>query len=104
MSHRHRGSRHHKAISGRASFRLRRRILIRDGYRCRSCGRPGRLEVDHVVPMDRGGAALDPANLQALCTPCHIQKTMRERGGPVDPEREAWRQWLFRAQSTEKPQ
>lgn len=70
--------------------RLRRRILERDGYRCRACGRPGRLEVDHVVPVSRGGGD-DPANLQALCRTCHIDKTAGEnQSGGADPERAAW--------------
>ena len=29
---------------------VRRFILKRDGYRCRACGKAGRLEVDHIVP------------------------------------------------------
>ena len=88
------GSRFHAAIAWRQWARLRRRILERDGYRCRACGRPGRLEVDHVQPLHQGGAALDPTNLQALCGPCHVAKSTRERGGPPDPEREAWREFL----------
>ena len=96
MSRRHRGSRFHAAIPWRQWARLRRRILERDGYRCRACGRPGKLEVDHVTPMHAGGAALEPANLQALCGPCHIEKTTREKHGQPDPEREAWRAFLRR--------
>ena len=69
---------------------MRKRILNRDGYRCRACGRPGRLEVDHVVPIQRGGAAWDADNLQALCRSCHIEKTRRENTRP-DPAREKWR-------------
>ena len=57
--------------------RTRRRILNRDGYRCRCCGRSGRFEVDHIRPIQDGGShAL--ANLQTLCRNCHFAKTRRE--------------------------
>lgn len=49
---------------------------------CAHCATIGRVEpateVDHVVPIRRGGARLDPANLQALCKRCHSRKTMAE--------------------------
>ena len=35
---------------------LRLFVFNRDGWRCRVCGRAGRLECDHVVPLHRGGA------------------------------------------------
>ena len=35
--------------------------------------------VDHVTPITQGGAALDIANLQSLCTSHHNAKTARER-------------------------
>ena len=83
-------SKHHERIPWRVWAALRRQIFDRDGWRCRSCGRPGALECDHVVPIDRGGAVLDPANLQTLCRSCHIDKT-RGEAKPPDPERERWR-------------
>ena len=57
---------------------LRQIILDRDGHRCRSCGRPGRLEVDHVRPIQDGGDKYNPANLQLLCRHCHHDKTRSE--------------------------
>ena len=72
--------------------RVRRQVLNRDEWRCRSCGHPGDLEVDHVVPMSRGGAALDLSNLQTMCSSCHVEKTDREAGR--DPERRAWRRFV----------
>lgn len=86
------GSKFHAAIPSRTWLRVRRRILDRDGYRCRACGRPGRLEVDHVIPLHRGGAPLDADNLQTLCVACHLQKTTREKD--TDPERQRWRDYL----------
>lgn len=85
-------SRHHTAISSRAWARIRRRIVERDGYQCRKCGRPSRLEVDHVMPLHRGGAELDDDNLQTLCVACHLEMTAVEKG--TDPERLAWRDYL----------
>lgn len=59
----------------------------RDRFTCQSCRRRYRraqLEVDHIVEIARGGAPLDPANLQTLCRRCHREKTrrfLRSRGG-----------------------
>lgn len=30
--------------------------------------------VDHIVPIDRGGAKLEIENLQALCSSCHARR------------------------------
>jgi 5-methylcytosine-specific restriction enzyme A len=35
--------------------------------------------VDHIVPLRKGGAALDEMNLQALCHSCHNKKSSSER-------------------------
>lgn len=35
------------------------------------------LVVDHIVPLARGGAALDPANLRVLCRDCNVRKSAR---------------------------
>lgn len=68
-------------IRGREWMGLRRTVLLRDGYRCQSCGIV-RLdnEVDHTVPLEQGGAN-DIDNLQTLCggpNGCHTAKTKRE--------------------------
>ena len=68
----------------------RRRVFDRDGWRCQRCGRTGRLECDHVLPIWRGGAVWDLDNLQALCVSCHVRKSVGERERK-DPERDAWR-------------
>ena len=52
---------------------VRLQVLDRDGWRCVQCGKAGRLEVDHVTPMESGGAVYEKRNLQALCRPCHFR-------------------------------
>ncbi|WP_295941636.1 HNH endonuclease signature motif containing protein [uncultured Alistipes sp.] len=46
---------------------------------CEECQRRGITTlaqvVDHIVPINRGGAKLDMANLQSLCHPCHNRKS-----------------------------
>ena len=87
------GSRFHAQLSSRPWQRLRLKIFERDGWRCVKCGRPGRLECDHKIPLDQGGDPWNPANLQTLCRGCHIEKSRSEREPrfKADPERERWR-------------
>jgi len=61
------------------SERQRFRILLRDGFRCMSCGasplrEPGvELHVDHIVPWSVGGETSDD-NLEAKCSGCNLGK------------------------------
>ena len=83
-----------RGIDRRRWEAIRIRILERDGYRCRRCGRAGRLECDHVRPVEQGGAKYDPANLQVLCRGCHISKTRaenRKRQERITPLGSGWR-------------
>ena len=66
-------------IKRRIWQRVRLQVLERDGYRCVTCGRAGRLEVDHIIPLDKSGPKYAPGNLQTLCRPCHFLKSGRER-------------------------
>lgn len=59
--------------------KLRKRALVRDGHRCRTCGAPAN-EVDHIVNVAEGGSD-ELENLQALCPPCHRRKTQAESLG-----------------------
>ena len=69
--------------------------LDRDGWACVKCGRAGRLEVDHRIALEDGGAVFDLGNLQSLCTDCHFEKSQEERrGGPTPPEVLEWRRYL----------
>ena len=63
--------------SSRPWFKVRAKVLKRDGYRCRMCGAavagPYAASVDHIIPRRlRPDLALDMSNLQTLCTvSCH---------------------------------
>ena len=87
------GSRHFAALNRKRWTLLRLRVFERDNWRCVRCGRAGRLECDHVVPLRDGGAPWDMANLQSLCRSCHIDKTAGENRRD-DPERDAWRAFV----------
>jgi hypothetical protein len=55
------------------SDKLRALVLVRDGGRCLRCGSARKLEVDHIVPLSRGGDSED-FNLQTLCRRCNRRK------------------------------
>ncbi len=68
-------------IRGRRLAHIRERVLLRDSYTCRRCGRVSRaLEIDHIVPLHLGGAENDE-NRQALCRDCHAAKSAEEEKG-----------------------
>lgn len=76
-----------KSMSGQRALMtsaLRKRILERDGYKCRQCGvsisqEPHLLlEVDHIIPISKGGITTEE-NLQTLCWRCN-----RSKGTKVD--------------------
>ena len=86
-------SRHHVKLNRKRWEWVRRQVLDRDGWRCAQCGKAGRLEVDHLVPLEKGGQPYAMENLGAKCRPCHFAKTAIERGGKptvIGAERQAW--------------
>lgn len=61
------------------SLRLRFKILMRDGFTCKKCGRSPlkdpnvTLHVDHILPWSKGGeTTLD--NLETKCEKCNLGK------------------------------
>jgi len=52
---------------------MRAAVLVRDGGRCRRCRRSINLEMDHIVPVSRGGRT-EETNLQVLCRRCNRSK------------------------------
>ena len=60
--------------------RVRRQVLVRDGYECQLRGPRCTFDaehVDHIVAVSRGGTD-DLENCQAVCLPCHNNKTAME--------------------------
>jgi hypothetical protein len=61
------------------SDRLRFRILMRDGFTCKSCGKsPIRemgveLHIDHIIPWSKGGETISE-NLVTKCQQCNLGK------------------------------
>ena len=53
---------------------IRKQILERDGYLCqiqaRGCTGTAN-QVDHIIPVAKGGPWWDPANLRAACPRCN---------------------------------
>lgn len=57
--------------------RVRLRVLERDGYLCRIRGAKCTVtatQVDHIVPVSKGGAWWDEANLRASCAKCNLSR------------------------------
>jgi hypothetical protein len=70
----------HHATKRDPSLRLRWKVLQRDRFTCRGCGRspaliPGvELHVDHIEPWSSGGETI-LENLQTLCSLCNLGKS-----------------------------
>lgn len=64
------------------AWRNLRAKFIRENPMCVECERQGIVEVgkvvDHIIPIRKGGAKLDEANLQTLCVRHHAIKTGKE--------------------------
>ena len=84
----------HLRLNARRWALVRRQVLERDGWRCRACGRPGRLEVDHVRPLELQGEPWELGNLQTLCRGCHISKSAKENRRQLTPAELRWRALL----------
>jgi hypothetical protein len=69
-----------RRTSRNPSLRLRFRVMQRDNFACRVCGRSPAsslgtvLHVDHVKPWSKGGETVFE-NLQTLCETCNLGKT-----------------------------
>lgn len=72
----------------RVSKAMKQHVMKRDHYTCQICGIskgyldafvPGLgdfllLEIDHIVPVAKGGSGDDESNLQVLCWRCNLKK------------------------------
>ena len=52
-------------------------VLVRAGGRCRRCRSATNLEVDHLIPISKGGGS-DESNLQTLCRGCNRRKWKKD--------------------------
>jgi len=62
------------------SPKIRYDVLRRDGFACQYCGRTGEdavLEIDHIIPVSKGGTN-DIGNLQTACRDCNRGKLTNE--------------------------
>lgn len=60
--------------------KIRNIILQKYNYTCNSCGSKTNLQIDHIIPISRGGKTI-LKNLQVLCKKCNQKKhnkTMEE--------------------------
>jgi hypothetical protein len=69
---------HRYKRSGNVPYSLRFRVMQRDKFACRLCGKKKsdgiKLEVDHRMPVSRGGTN-EPKNLWTLCHICNNGKS-----------------------------
>lgn len=75
-----------KRGGGRRKLSDKKRFMVmeRDGFKCRYCGATAdeaRLEVDHVVPVSKGGGD-DMDNLVTACRECNSGKRAHVIGEP----------------------
>ena len=78
------GYRHHNTeFYQSAPWRRLRAVKLEQNPMCEECERNGRYTpaqmVDHIVPINKGGGALDLNNLQSLCNACHARKSAKDK-------------------------
>jgi hypothetical protein len=62
--------------------RIRKHILERDNHLCQIRGAGCTVhatEVDHIVPISKGGSWYDPTNLRGSCVTCNNKRVDRKR-------------------------
>lgn len=57
----------------KVSKKMRLSILSRDHFKCKYCGSTLNLEIDHIIPISKGGKS-EYNNLQTLCHLCNVNK------------------------------
>lgn len=66
-----------RAFRGKITQALRVAVFENDAYRCIKCDSHKMLEVDHIIPVSKGGSN-EPNNLQTLCNPCNNSKGVKD--------------------------
>lgn len=71
---------------GRPWRRLRAHVLDQEPL-CRLCMAKGRVtaatEVDHIIPLHKGGLEFEASNLRPVCAECHQDVTNETMGHRV---------------------
>ncbi len=57
-------------------YELTPMVFERDPNECKFCGSKDSLEIDHIIPLSRGGTN-ELSNLQILCRTCNRKKGAR---------------------------
>jgi len=65
--------RYKRKIAGVVTNKLRMSIFLRDNFKCVFCGSEEAIEVDHIIPVIKGGLT-NKSNLQTLCFKCNSGK------------------------------
>lgn len=52
---------------------IRERIIKEHGGKCAICGATMHLEIDHIIPVSKGGRE-NESNMQVLCRSCNSKK------------------------------
>lgn len=88
------------AGSSRRRRTLAQHVLQTYGRTCHLCGRSGASTVDHLVPISKGGALWDPANLRPAHGTCNymrgamdLAEWFRRHPLPTQPALAPSRQW-----------
>ncbi|MGM7552595.1 HNH endonuclease [Myroides odoratimimus] len=65
------------------TWRKFRRAFLDKNPLCKMCEDNGEIVpatvADHIIPINKGGAELDEANLQGLCARCHNAKSAKDK-------------------------
>jgi 5-methylcytosine-specific restriction protein A len=76
-------SRENQHIYNGRRWRTLRKIILNESPMCVECLKKnkfiGASVVDHILPINQGGAIYSRSNLQSLCAPCHNRKSRYDR-------------------------
>ena len=71
------------------TLQIRRERYFARNPLCVGCLAKGKVtaaqELDHIVPVGKGGSDSDPSNWQGLCKACHADKTEQDFGRKPKP-------------------